>query len=599
MIDFISEVNNTKSEANDNIGTISLMVNEFAAPVKPDLKIASFIGNNSIKGYRNFAKQLTIDELVDTINNGHTIMPALFDLEDNAKLSTATFVSQQIFAVDIDETTMNLEQLLKAVPYEPTIIYNTFSHTEKTPHYRVVFITKAEDAVTDSNRALAITNHLIHSTPGADGQCKDIRRRFYAGKVVYVNKESVFNPSNIPTEELEQEIIYNNEHKINRTHTVDLSNLSDIVRTNLMNPEIQQIYGNRIVKTTAEIENIVYRIPLQLVLGIDTKNGQLFNCILGTHEDKKPSANISATLKKGYYFYKCFSCCKEVLYITDFVPMEEILEILNIRTIWYENNKEAVDYNIKLLSDLSSIESKYPATYEVLNICKRDYLALLLRANNILNRQGRAFSSYTDNIIVSVKNSIIANELKCSKDTVRKHLIKLVDATIIVNITDEMLKDIDMNLYMSNEKQKEKTYYKTQNSYFIKKLNTMALGQAEKILIDRKQSGATSLGVSKEQSKATGSTANNKATTTDKDIATRDLLWTWFERTYKRNGVVVKAKYLKYAEKNGIDERKASTYIAGFNNQLGLTIDKVNKKYKEMYPVLKSTPMNSRIFIKK
>ena len=607
-VDFIEELNDFMiQEEQPKVEPFDLMVNEYKAQNKQDATNHMGLIQNKAKGFNTTKQNCTIEELVDFINNGHSIYCSVLDLVKGSSVKDEQFSYQQVFGVDIDHTTMNLNQLLKALPYEPTIIYNTFSHTEQEPRYRVLFI--SNNKVTDAAKAKQIRQHLINSIPGADESCINASRIFFAGSVIYTNKYAIFDPFNIAVSDFEEEgSDYTPSHLISDTEPI-----IDVLKANLMSQEIQQLYGNRIVKTSYEAENHLKRIPLHMVLGLDVKVGQKCNCVLEDHIDNNGSAHIQITQKDNYYFYKCFGCDK-TLYITDFITKDELLEILNIRTLWYENNRILIDYNRNLINDAETLKDDYPASYKKVKAYYKLLNVILDLAEEQLERLGRAFTTdKVDNIIISERYSTIGQRMsekystpekpfKGDRKNVQSQLDILMLMTFVIKLTDDNLKQINPKMLARNKSNIKSIdpKFNTQYAIMITKWNMRALTESEVNLDTFKRTGATTLGASQRQYKELGCdtrSKNNKSENTSALLNIQHCLVEYYQQCISNNGYVMKEDFLAFAKEHNIGRRMASTFIVKLNNYYGLERVIVNKVLTTKYETLTESDFRKCIFI--
>lgn len=133
------------------------------------------------------AIEVTIKELVNEIQQGKTISPAVM-----SGTTADDFVEQQMFLVDIDNTKKGISLLTiedaksicekKHLPL--AFYYYTFSHTEKIPKFRLVFI--MDEVITDKVLRDTVIQILIDLFEQADTSCTNADRLFLG-----TNKEAV------------------------------------------------------------------------------------------------------------------------------------------------------------------------------------------------------------------------------------------------------------------------------------------------------------------------------------------------------------------------------------------------------------------------
>ena len=593
---FITDLDAFVAQEAQKVAPFELMVNEYKAQSKKDALDHMGLMQVRAKGFNTNRTTCTINELADFINNGQTIYCSVLNLVKNESVKDDQFSFQQVFGVDIDHTAMSLDELLASLPYKPAIVYNTFSHTPQEPRYRVLFI--SNDKVKDANHAKQIIQHLINTVPGADESCINASRAFYAGKVIFTDEYAVFNPFDIAVEDIPVPSI--EDSTPNRLISENES-IVEVVRENLKNPIIQELYGNRIVKTSYEINNIIYKIPLYLILGLDVKVAQKFNCVLDEHTDENGSAHIQVT-KGGYYFYKCFGC-NTTLYITDFISIEELLEILNIRTMWFEFNMDVIKYNRNIIANVDDLKEKRPMTYARIKTYRKLLNALLDLAEEQLMHLGRTFvTDKIDYVVFLNMYADIAKKIGRTRDTVQNQLDILMLTNLLRKIDDAQLKEINYDMFKHNKKSVKSIdpKYNTQYAFVIYKWDVTILDYAEDVLEYYKSLGATVLGASQRQSQALGCDTrakNRKSNNTAVLIAIRQDLRAWYSRTLKRNGFIGKKAYVEYAKSHKVSERLASTFLVMLNIEFGLIKATVNESYVKQFKTLTKKDYRKVIFI--
>lgn len=121
--------------------------------------------------------ELNLEKLRNSLCAGKTIQPAILDDEGN-------FVSQQVFFVDVDSSTVT-ETKKRAKKYNlwPNIIYRTFSGGNR---HRVVFV--LDEPITDLRERNDIMMILIQKFKG-DTKPQALKSLFYGGTLSYM-----FNP---------------------------------------------------------------------------------------------------------------------------------------------------------------------------------------------------------------------------------------------------------------------------------------------------------------------------------------------------------------------------------------------------------------------
>ena len=148
--------------------------------------------------------------LATLLVNGHSIHAPVCNMEqDNMSDATsktfkkASFLHQNVFALDIDHGNFTQEELLKLSIVKPNFIYLSFSSLPESKRWRIIYF--ANKTINNYETAEKVNSLLM--TPflenledfhgeNADIKATDATRVFYAGKSeqLYVDEESRFNP---------------------------------------------------------------------------------------------------------------------------------------------------------------------------------------------------------------------------------------------------------------------------------------------------------------------------------------------------------------------------------------------------------------------
>jgi hypothetical protein len=369
-------------------------------------------------------------------------------------------------------------------------------------------------------------------------------------------------------------------------------------------------YGNRIVKTSYDINDIIYKLPLGMVLGLNVGVGKMFNCVLEGHSDNNASANIYTTKKKGYYMYKCFGCDSS-LYITDFIDREEICEILNIRTMWYERNRDIIKHNRRLIGAPEVLIEKHKNVYKKVAAYYKLCSILLDLAEEQLERLGRAFTTdKVENIIISERYVEIARRIaerfkaavKADRKNVQNQLDILMLMRFVVKLTDDELAQLNPKMLMRNKSNVKSIdpKYNTQYGMMINKWDMIVLTDAEDMLVYYKEIGATTLGASQRQSIELGCDTRSKNTKSNDTPVLLDIkqcLIDYYDECVNTRGYVLKDEFMAYAKAHNTGKRLASTFITMLNRHYGLTSAIVNKDIISKYEDLSAADSKKRIFI--
>lgn len=131
--------------------------------------------------------EVSLQELIEAVQEGKTVSPTVMK-----GTKAEDFVEQQIFMVDIDnkKTDIPILQVEEAISickknHLPlALYYYSFSHTEKIPKYRLVFV--MNKVIVDSILRATIIQRLIDLFEQADTSCTNADRVFFG-----TNKEAV------------------------------------------------------------------------------------------------------------------------------------------------------------------------------------------------------------------------------------------------------------------------------------------------------------------------------------------------------------------------------------------------------------------------
>jgi hypothetical protein len=121
---------------------------------------------------------------------GFSFTPAVYSVDGNR--TNKNWVSQQIFAIDIDSKLSFEAAIARAKEYEiiPALVYATFSSDESNNKYRLLWV--MSDVVTDTRVREVIQAQLMAIYPEADPSCKDAARLFYGGqRLIFESFDSV------------------------------------------------------------------------------------------------------------------------------------------------------------------------------------------------------------------------------------------------------------------------------------------------------------------------------------------------------------------------------------------------------------------------
>lgn len=176
-----------------NYNTIALStIQHFSKPVKEEAGALQLYKNTEVK-------KITPSELAQAIEQGYSFHPGI----PNFKAGGYSFrddkiAFQNIFAVDIDHHSYEVEELLAKCPATPNVIYTTFSSTPENKRYRVVWFAnqtlKSKTTIIKVNQFLtaAFLEGLADDVLAfSDLSAINPARLFYGGSaVVYLNEDA-------------------------------------------------------------------------------------------------------------------------------------------------------------------------------------------------------------------------------------------------------------------------------------------------------------------------------------------------------------------------------------------------------------------------
>ena len=144
--------------------------------------------------------EVTLKELLEAIQEGKAVSPAVMK-----GTKAEDFVEQQVFMVDIDNRKTDIPLLTveeaisicKKNHLPLAFYYYSFSHTEKIPKYRLVFV--MDKVIRDTSIRLMIIQSLIALFKQADTSCTNADRLFFGTnkKAVICNLESRVTVDNV------------------------------------------------------------------------------------------------------------------------------------------------------------------------------------------------------------------------------------------------------------------------------------------------------------------------------------------------------------------------------------------------------------------
>ena len=225
---------------------------------KPDGKEAAII-KNRITNLQ--MKKYTLAEVLENISKGKTIIPA--GIKSNARLN---FKGQQVFLIDFDNTKngvkikanesehVTVDKILeycKAIKFEPTFIYNTFSNTAEQNKFRIGYI--LEKPVIEYKIAEKIPKKLleIFKSFNPDTSKQNLADFFYGGTKIVYKADNYYNPR------LLEGIVFNDEIEISEDRFKEYNELLNPHGYNFSNKGLTRRYIRKDIVEEKVISNFI------------------------------------------------------------------------------------------------------------------------------------------------------------------------------------------------------------------------------------------------------------------------------------------------------------------------------------------------------
>jgi hypothetical protein len=332
--------------------------------------------NKKISEGINERISVTVRELRNMVSEplSYTVCPSIF----NGKRSNDNWLSQEVFFLDFDGGITQEEAIgiLRNRGLAPNIIYNTFSHTEENPKFRIILC--ADRPVEDKESGNLIRKFLINLFDGrADRSCGDASRMFYGGKNGIVLSEEPVNLDLIHSYAMTQLVVndgmqtrklqkYGNTYNSYRTfqNSAKTTNSSDCTNDRLD-------YIKIIKKVKFDWKSAQKRILIlnDFAKGKELKYLQLFGLITNLVHFNGGEKFLKKTMKhfnqlgKTNYKQKDFALiqvCKKFNYypqmLCNFSPYEQDHRFHNIARLIKKHSKEVQDYMPSIKISLEEAE---------------------------------------------------------------------------------------------------------------------------------------------------------------------------------------------------------------------------------------------------
>lgn len=135
---------------------------------------------------------VTLEELVQKIESGHTISPGIMD-----GMSAKDWREQQLFLVDIDNENdgailrpKDAKSICREQNLSPAFYYQTFSYSKEKPKFRIAFV--LDEPIYDDGMRRRIIETLVNLFPQSDKSCVNADRIFHGTNkhVVLFNEDA-------------------------------------------------------------------------------------------------------------------------------------------------------------------------------------------------------------------------------------------------------------------------------------------------------------------------------------------------------------------------------------------------------------------------
>lgn len=374
--------------------------------------------------------EISIEKLANSLVNGATFKPSV--LRGGRKAEN--WSEQQLFGLDFDNGLETEETYKKVMSLglKPCFMYTTFSHEENHHKFRMIFCNDV--VVTDGNKRDKLQATLMGIIGGIDEVCFNRDRLFFGGKghiVLHPDYYSRINAESIIDkywkDEYEQyisnaipklKIKENNTAAVKTKHNeiISYSNNTDAIsslnvqllreRLGLKDgmvlgdtdkenyiisitkiPDIEKHIESDVQQFPNENEMYKYINSIDLYEYLGVPSGT-FNCILPTHEDFKPSANIYVT-DDGTQIYKCFGCgqSRTIISITEQLAHCRRSEAINfIKKVygidykpseWVEQQRQLM-LDSALYLDSEEFKETFPKINQLIRTRKNDIQMILM-----------------------------------------------------------------------------------------------------------------------------------------------------------------------------------------------------------------------------
>ena len=442
--------------------------NEKTYPAKPSA-IATVQKELSTPG------DIELSKLADSLGHGANFRPAAV----NGTRSSG-FISQQVFAIDIDNEFRDRDGHMKALPgdkqitpktalalaekngYLPVFGYRTHSWSSSLEKFRLVFVLdKPVISDIDRNTVLKIIQKPFLTVPGwTDPVVKDKARIFFGGHygLLMYDESNIISTSKILAEKEDLPSLPSHSSRkkapasdMFTSQDVDFGVLSAL-RNHDANFFIHKLHpAQNTFNSKSDLYFwILHSLPLDQLLGVQAQKN--FRCIL--HDDHHPSASIFID-SHGIWRYHCFSTscgadynAKELIekvggFQSEYDAVQFICKIFNLRVVENQQmvrQKENIDLIIHhmLSKDGDAFSVLCPTADKTTRTARSMFLQILTIARQTISPEGLESEPGSILFYMSLKQ-LMRQCNTASKSTVNQRLKVLLYHRMIIAVPDQDL----------------------------------------------------------------------------------------------------------------------------------------------------------------
>ena len=410
--------------------------------------------------------KINVEELARGIINGANFRAAAINgMKDN------NFISQQLIALDFDNATnkVEFETERKITPQQaielsfkndlkPFLVYETYSSTKELVKFRMLFLLDA--AITDIETRNKIQEYFIYIFGKyIDTSCKNAARIFFgsnAKKYIYKNSENINSVKDILRRyNAADNKIYNEQikgAKIKKYEATSNNSITAIINHDYLYFKNKFGKERKEFETKEEFYNYIYK-EISLADFLEIEPNKPICCIIPSHKDKSPSANIFKA-NNGTWLYKCFSHNGQKTYNirqlieiignfkTVYQSTEFIKKALNIEIVlseWQIEQQNELNYIINTI-DIGEFKSCCPTAAKVTKYCLDIFRTMIAIAQN--NIYSEEYTTPSGEIIFFATQKRIIEAAgrtpnSKQKDKVNKYIATLTYCDMIRKLSNE------------------------------------------------------------------------------------------------------------------------------------------------------------------